>query len=166
MLSDATLNVVAPVFLADFTRRDLIVPELRERDAAGILGELSQALQRYGCVKDVLPLYHSALNRELLASSAVETGLAFPHARLPSVRQLQFALGRAPAPVAWGAGNASPVRLIFLLAVPATDATSYLHLLSSLARLAQDQRQINTLLNVRTAGEMLEVLRALRVRAT
>jgi PTS system fructose-specific IIC component len=165
MPSDLTLNVVVPVSLADFTFRDLIVPDLRECDAAGIIGELSQVLQRRGGVTDVLPLYHAALNRELLSNSALECGIAFPHARLSGVKQLQFALGRAPAPVSWCGKSSWPVRLVFLLAVPATDAASYLHLLSCLARLGQQPALVAELLDAETAEQMSLVLSRLKVRA-
>ena len=122
MLSEATINVAAPISLADYTRPALIVPRLRERDTAGIISELSQALQREGCVPDVLPFYQAALNQELLTNSALDCGLAFPHARLGGIKRLQFAFGRTPEPIVWGAKSAWPVQFIFLLAVPATDA--------------------------------------------
>ncbi len=153
---DLTMRAAGSVSLADFTQPGLIVPELRERDAAGIINELSQALHNEGWVPDLLPFYHAALNHELLANSALECGLAFPHARLSRVKQLQFAFGRAPQPVIWGAKGCRPVQLVFLLAVPATDAACYLHLLASLAKLGQ-QREV--LLALRQACD-LEAIRA------
>jgi PTS system nitrogen regulatory IIA component len=142
----------------------LIVPQLRERDTAGIIGELSQVLQRQGFVPDLLPFYHAALNQELLANSALECGLAFPHARLAGVKQLQFALGRTPVPVIWGAKGPWPVQLIFLLAVPATDAASYLHLLASLAKLGQQTERLAELRAAGNAEAILAVLAQIRLR--
>lgn len=136
---------------------------MRERDTAGIISELSQVLQREGTVADVLPFYHTALNQELLSHSALEPGLAFPHARMSGVKHLRFALGRAPEPVSW-ARNSCAVRFVFLLAVPATDAASYLQLLASLARLG---RQADLLTELGTAADpeaMLGVLERIRMR--
>jgi len=164
MRFDATLNLVNSATLADFTRPDLVVPELRERDTAGIISELSHVLRREGCVPDVLPFYHSALNQELLANSALECGLAFPHARLSGIRQVQFAFGRAPQPVPWGAKGAWPVQCIFLLAVPATDATTYLQLLASLARLGQQNGTLSHLRSAKSAAEVIAVLAGIKVR--
>jgi len=76
MLSEATTNIAAPVSLADYTRLELIVPQLRDRDTAGIISELSHVLQREGGVPDVLPFYQVALNQELLANSALDTAEA------------------------------------------------------------------------------------------
>jgi mannitol/fructose-specific phosphotransferase system IIA component (Ntr-type) len=156
---DITLNVVAPVALADYTRPGLIVPELRQADTAGIISELSQVLQRGGEIRDVLPFYQAALNQELLSNSALSCGIALPHARLNGIKQVVFALGRLPRPVLWGSGNPVAVRLVFLLAVPATDAAGYLHLLSSLARLGQQPSLLAELQLAREAEGMLKVLK-------
>ena len=164
MSSDLTATVVAPATLADYTCSQLIVPRLRERDTAGIINELSQALQREGCVADVLPFYHAALNRELLTNSTLDCGMAFPHARLSGIKQLRFALGRSPEPVICGGKGAAPLRLIFLIAVPATDAAGYLHLLASLARMAQSPQIFSELLSAQTAGAMLAVLSKIGIR--
>ncbi len=162
---DAGVNLVtASSTLASYTRPALIVPRLRERDTAGIINELSQVLQREGCVSDVLPFYQAALNQELLASSALDCGIAFPHARLSAVRHLQFALGRAPEPLIWGAKGSWPVQFIFLLAVPATDAANYLHLLASLARLGQQPSLLAELRAAETPESILAVLDRIRMR--
>lgn len=161
---ETTINSAAQVSLAHFTRPDLIMSELREHDTAGIISELSHVLQRQGCVADVLPFYHAALNQELMANSAQECGIAFPHARLAAVKQLQFALGRAAQPVIWGAKGSWPVQLIFLLAVPATDAACYLHLLASLARLGQQPELLAEMRAAPGADAMLAVLERIPLR--
>jgi mannitol/fructose-specific phosphotransferase system IIA component (Ntr-type) len=137
---------------------------LRERDTAGIIGELSQALQREGFVSDVLPFYHAALNHELLAGSALSCGIALPHGRLSGIKQLQFALGRAPEPVTWGVKGSWPVQFVFLLAVPATDAASYLHLLASLARFGHQGERVAQLRAAKDAASLLAVLEHTRIR--
>jgi mannitol/fructose-specific phosphotransferase system IIA component (Ntr-type) len=164
MLPDATTNVAAPISLVDYTRPALIVPRLREGDTAGIIGELSQALQREGCVPDVLPFYQAALNQELLANSALDCGLAFPHSRLGGIKRLQFAFGRTREPVVWGAKSAWPVQFIFLLAVPATDAAGYLQLLASLARLGQQPEQLAGLRSAESPETILAALEKIRLR--
>lgn len=164
MPSETPPSTIAPATLRDYTRPSLILPRLRQRDTAGVVNELSQALQREGCVPDMLPFYHAALNQELLAHSAGENGLAFPHARLSAVKHLQFALGRAPEPIAWGAKGSGRVDLVFLLAVPATDAASYLHLLASLARLGQQPQLLEELRSAPGAEAILDLLASMRLR--
>ncbi len=150
--------------VADYTHTGLVVPQLRERDPAGIISELSQVLQRHGCVPDLLPFYHTALNQELLTSSAVDGGLAFPHARLNGIKQLQFALGRTHEPVIWGSKGSLPVQIVFLLAVPATDAAPYLQLLAGLARLGQSSGLLLELRKAPDAQAILAVLQKIQMR--
>jgi mannitol/fructose-specific phosphotransferase system IIA component (Ntr-type) len=151
--------------LADFTRLGLIIPSLRGRDVASVLQELSQALHQAGCVADLLPFYHAALNREFLVSTDMEPGLACPHARLPGLKQLYFAYGRSEPPLTWGGGAGRSIHGVFLLAVPATDSAQYLRLVSGLVRLGQDTALLRTLRQATDAAQILRVLTEVRLRA-
>ncbi len=165
MSSDVIIGPAGLLSLADYTCPGLIVPQLRERDTAGIISELSKVLQQQGVVSDVLPFYHAALNHELLSNSALNCGIALPHGRLNGVKRLRFAFGRAPAPVAWGAKGSWPVQFVFLLAVPATDAASYLHLLASLASLGAQPERLSELRAAPDATGILAVLEKSKLRA-
>jgi mannitol/fructose-specific phosphotransferase system IIA component (Ntr-type) len=162
---DITIPSVGQLTMADYTRPELLVSQLRERDTAGIISELSQVLQREGVVSDVLPFYHAALNHELMSNSALECGIALPHGRLSGVKQLQFALGRVAQPVTWGSKSSWPVQLVFLLAVPATDAACYLHLLATLAKLGQEPKRVAELLAAPDAVAVMAILEKARIRS-
>lgn len=152
--------------LADFTSPSLIVPHVRGRDAASVIQELSQALQREKRIPDLLPFYHAALNQEFMVSTDMEAGMAFPHGRLPALKEVSFSLGRSDEPLRWGTRTAPTVRLVFLLAVPATDSTQYLLLISGLARLAKDHRLVETLHTARDTFEIVEVLKQVELRSS
>ena len=149
--------------LADFTSPGLILPHLRGHDAASVIQELSQALRREKRVPDLLLFYHAALNHEFLVSSDMEAGMAFPHARLPGLKELAFAVGRSLRPLDWGSKNTRSIRLVFLIAVPATDSTRYLLLIAGLARLAKDSQLVEKLHAAQDAFQMLEALRQIKL---
>jgi len=151
--------------LADFTRAGLIIPRLISRDATSAIHELSLALQREGCVADWLPFYHEALNREFLLSTDMEAGMAFPHARLAGLRELAFAFGCSDAPFAWGPGMTHPVRMVFLLAVPAS-AENYLPVISGLARLSEDGPLLETIRNAADSGNIMAAFRRVELRGS
>ncbi|HOW65652.1 MAG TPA: PTS sugar transporter subunit IIA [Candidatus Paceibacterota bacterium] len=150
--------------LGDFTRAELIVPQLQGRDAASVIRELSVRLQREAGVLDLLPFYQAALNREFLFSTAMDYGLAFPHARVSGLKRLSFALGRSADPLVWMPKSGPSVRLVFLCAVPATEATTYLQLISGLARLAEESLLLRKLLEAKEIFEILTTLRQIRLR--
>jgi len=151
--------------LGDFTSEGLILLDLPGSDPSSLIQTLSQALQREQRIPDLLPFYHAALNREFLCSTANGAGLAFPHARIASLEHISFALGRCPKPVAWGSPGAPLVRLIFLLAVPATSSTEYLLLISALARAGTNRALLDKLLTVADAPAALRLLKETRVQA-
>jgi mannitol/fructose-specific phosphotransferase system IIA component (Ntr-type) len=159
-----TVSPPITMTLADFTSPGLIVPQLRGQDAASVIQELSHALQREKRVPDLLPFYHAALNREFMVGTDMEAGMAFPHARLPVLKEVSFALGRSDTPLAWGTRVTRSVRLVFLMAVPATDSTQYLLLISGLARLAKDNRLMEILYAARDTFQIVEVLKQVELR--
>lgn len=165
MLPDTVTTPNRSMTLADFTDPGLILPRLRGQDAASVIQELAQALQRERRVPDLLPFYHAALNREFLVSTEMEAGMAFPHARLPGLKELSFAFGRSDEPLAWGTRGARTVRLVFLIAVPATEATQHLLFISGLARLAKQDQLVQKIHAARDTFQILEVLRQIKLRS-
>ena len=163
-MSSHLLAAERVVSLADFTSPGLIIPRLQGRDAATVIRELCAVLQREAGVPDLLPFYHAALNREFLFSTAMDHGVAIPHARVSGLARLSFALGRSAEPLVWVPRGRPLVRLVFLCAVPATEATAYLLLSSSLARLAKEPRWLKMLLEADGASEMLNALRQVTLR--
>ena len=167
MLGNSTaISGPTTMTLADFTSPGLIIPHLRGQDATSVIQELSQALQHEKRITDLLPFYHAALNREFMVSTDMEAGMAFPHARLPALKQVSFALGRSNEPLGWGTKASGSVRLVFLLAVPATDSTQYLLLTSGLARFAKDTRLVEKLHAAQDTFQMVEVLKQVELRTS
>ena len=164
MSIEEVIHPSARICLADYTRAELILPRLQREDVAGVVQELCRVLKKADQIVDSLPFYHAAMVREYLVSTVAGPGIAFPHARVHGLSQACFALGRSSEPIRWGSSEWSPVRLVFLSAVPATDAADYLCLLSGLTRLSKEQTLVEQLHNATTAEEMLAVLRQVKVR--
>lgn len=157
-------QIIEAISVADFTSESLIAPQVIGPDAAGVIQQLSRLLQQEARVPDLLPFYHAALNREFLVSTAMDYGMAFPHARMAGLKQLSFALGRSARPITWGSQATVPVRLVVLAAVPASDATTYLALISSLARLAREPQWLEQLHAAKDAAIIHAILRQIAIR--
>jgi PTS system nitrogen regulatory IIA component len=151
--------------LADFTSPGLIVPYLHGRGAAAVIQELSAALQREGRLTDLLQFYHSAVNREYLCSTVAEPGWAMPHALVKGLDKPYFVLGRCVPPMIWMKSNCRPVSLVFLFAIPKTDARAYVNLICGLARLSKAPHLVEPLLQGRDTFAVLDVLKQVKLRA-
>ena len=166
MPPNTIIHATGSMTLADFTSPGLIIPHLLGGEAASTIKELSQVLQIENRVPDLLHFYQAALNREFMVSTDTEAGMAFPHARVPGLKDVSFAFGRGRGPLRWGPNAARSVRLVFLIAVPATDATQYLLLISGLARLSRDSGLVAKLQAARDTFQILEVLQQVRLRTS
>ncbi|MBN2505163.1 MAG: PTS sugar transporter subunit IIA [Verrucomicrobia bacterium] len=149
--------------LADFTDASLIVPCLRERDMAGAIKELVELLHAGGWISDILPFYHAAMTREFLSSTAMECGLAFPHARTSGSDRLRFAFGRSRQPFAWGSPGNPRVQFVFVVAAPSRDSPCYLRLLSGLGHLGKTESLLGHLGEADTADRVLAALRQVEI---
>src|ERR1051326_46856 len=152
--------------LADYTGTDLTISDLVGEDVPGVVQELCQVLRNAQRIPDLLPFYHAVLVREYLVNTVVGSGVAFPHARLHGIERPCFAFGRSQHPIRWGSNDCTPVRLVFLSAVPATDAADYLCLLSALTRLSKEPAHVEQLKQAESSAQILAVLKQVRVRAS
>jgi mannitol/fructose-specific phosphotransferase system IIA component (Ntr-type) len=152
------------VTLADFTGEGLIVPRLQTRQMAGVIRELAGTFGASGGDWNVEELSRLALERESQMSTAMEFGAAFPHVRSKICPRLQFALGRFAVPVEWGGPGSLRVQFVFLNAIPAGDATGYLKLVMTMARLGKDQQLLQRFRDAGTARELLELLRSVPMK--
>ncbi len=142
--------------LAHYSSPALMISRLRGTDATTVTAELCSALQCQGKVHDLLSFFHAVIGRESLSSTVTSPGWALPHARVPGLPGLAFAVGRPAEPLLWF--GKETVDLVFLCAVPENDGATYLQLVSALARLSQDSARRERLLQAADSQAMFAVL--------
>jgi mannitol/fructose-specific phosphotransferase system IIA component (Ntr-type) len=143
----------------DWLHRELMVPSLCSDTKIGAIKELVDRLHDQGIVQDSLSFLQSVLERENQQSTILHDGVALPHARSRSVRELGVALGIARQPIDFPSGDdRRPVRVICLVAVPAQTRDPYLPLLATLAGTFSDQGLREALLHSTTADELHALL--------
>src|SRR5262245_60676251 len=114
-----------------------ICASLKARDRRGVVEELAALMKKaYPAQKiNVKDLAAAVLQRELkLGSTGLGDGVAIPHARLDTVKDVIGVFGRAPVPVDFGAVDGEPVRLFFLIVSPESMASDYAAALETVAK--------------------------------
>jgi len=161
---DTATNTGAILTLANFTCEALIIPELKSRDMAGTIQELSRAFQNHDLIWDAQKLHQIALEREQQMSTAMGFGVAFPHVRSDACPQLRFALGCSSAPFRWGKPGSLNVQFVFLNAIPANEPSGYLKLLSGMSKFGKENALLEQLRDCETAKQILEILGKVQLR--
>jgi PTS system nitrogen regulatory IIA component len=124
------------LLLTDLLTPDRIRVPLLAGDKLGVLRELTQLLaERAGTEPG--PLLRAVLEREQVLSTGIGHGIAIPHAKVATVRDLMLVCGSSPQGVDFDALDGAPVKLFFLLVGPESAAGQHVKALSRIARLVR-----------------------------
>ena len=139
-----------------------MLPELRSREATGIVTELCERLEAAGRIPDARVLAAAVIQRELMASTALTPGWAIPHARLQTSCDLSMAVGRCAEPLIWF-DSKQPIQMVFLFAVPEFAAADYLTVVSAMARFSREHERVDQLRQASDRKSMLHILSQIKL---
>jgi mannitol/fructose-specific phosphotransferase system IIA component (Ntr-type) len=113
---------------ADFVCFDALIPELQAQDRDGAIAELVTALDKAGQLgkgncEDIIK---EMIKREKEASTGMGKGIAVPHVKHNSVKDVVAAIGCSSAGIDFSALDKQPVYLIVLLVSPVDDPDRHL----------------------------------------
>ena len=114
-----------------------------------------------GRIQNASAFVQAVLKRESEFPTFVAKGVALPHLRGEVAQKLSLALGLSAAGIRWGRDARQMAKVVFLFAIPLTEAQTYLSLLSGLSSLVQDAKAFDALSQATHPEEMLRVLNAI-----
>jgi len=147
--------------VARFSNKSLMRPALEAETGEGVLSELVHLMAREGFVENPEGLLEAALNREVIMTTAVNNGLAFPHVRGVEGGGLTFSLGLKKEGLEFGAPDGGLTYVIFFIVIPSAASAFYLQLLSGLIEAFQEEVARERLLECTTPDELWETLTCL-----
>ncbi|WP_137626433.1 PTS 2-O-a-mannosyl-D-glycerate transporter subunit IIABC [Lactiplantibacillus pingfangensis] len=147
--------------LTKATSLDLISLDQELTTKADVFKFLTHKLFVAGKIKSETDFLDAIYQREAESVTGFENGLAIPHGKSDTVLAASFAVVRTQAPVA-DYESLTPdnqVRLIFLLAIPASDqGAEHLDMLAQLSTQLADADYRQRLLQAKSAQKMLAIL--------
>ena len=149
------------IVLAELFRPATITLNLQSADREAVLRELVNQIPELASQPDARPTLLRALHeREQLHSTGIGDGIALPHARNALVGLVDHAIivfGRHAQGIPYGAIDAQPARLFFLLIAPTV--TQHLAILARLSRLLRDPKLRQNLLTAEKPEQVLALIR-------
>jgi len=82
-------------------------------------------------------LMQAVEEREAVLSTGIGHGVGLPHGRSGQIQQLLVSAGVLPAPIAYDSLDGQPVRLLFLLVGPESEAGLHVKALSRITRIVR-----------------------------
>jgi mannitol/fructose-specific phosphotransferase system IIA component (Ntr-type)/predicted RNA-binding Zn-ribbon protein involved in translation (DUF1610 family) len=141
-----------------FSAETLMIPSLSGTDRDAVLAELCQKMADEGFIDDPATLRESALKREAIISTAVESGLAFPHVRCVEGGALTLALGVARKGIKFDPDGKANTHIVFFMVIPTAASAFYLKLLSGLSQVFQKPENREKLMDAETPEKLWKAL--------
>lgn len=129
-------------------------------DKAAAIDLLADLQDRAGNITDKAAYKKEIWTREELDSTAVENGVAVPHARCAAVKRAGLAAMTVPAGVDYGAEDGEPSTLFFMIAAPEGGGEVHMEMLSHLMVMLMDEEFCQKLLDADSVDRFLSLIDA------
>jgi len=139
----------------------MFVPALQARTKDGVLEELVNSFVAAGAVRNAALVLEMIHRREELGSTGIGHGIAIPHGRTTAAAKLQIAFGFSKRGLSWGALDAKPVHLVFMvLSPPHEQDNRYLPVLGRLVEVLSHPEEREKFAQVSTFAEFTNLLKS------
>lgn len=149
--------------ISDVLSADCVAFDRDLTDKAAVFGLLAGLLWRCGAVRSIDEFERSVWEREGLAMTGLQDGIAIPHGISPFVERPAMAYVRLLRPLPWESIDDKPVRHVFLLAIPRQEEGERdavrIRMLSTLARSLIRPGVISGIDEARSVDDLLAALR-------
>ena len=143
--------------LTDLASVEAILPTLKASSKKQALQEICERAAAVSGLSE-RELYDSILQRERLGSTGVGGGIAIPHCKLSSAKQIFGVFARLEKPVDFDAQDGAPVDVIYMLVAPETAGADHLKALARIARVLRDPQLVKRLRATRDADALFLLL--------
>jgi len=138
-----------------FVRRSLI-PDIHSTDKKSTIRLLSEALSEEENTPDKEDIYQIVMAREKEMGTALEHGVAIPHAHMSGVSAPYVVFARSIHGIDWDSPDGKLTHFIFLIIVPEKDKAIHIKILQGIATTMSDVRVRKSLLKARDDREILD----------
>jgi fructose-specific phosphotransferase system IIA component len=145
--------------ILDLITEDCVKVPLTGTTKNDILREMLLLLKNAGKIEDVESIFTVLRKREDQGSTGLEAGIAVPHAKTDTIKDLVLAVGIAPLGVDFESLDGKPSKIFFLVLAPPEKTGKHLEVLSEVARISQSSAFLRILISSQTPQEVVEMFR-------
>jgi len=143
--------------LIDLINEKVVKIPLESTIKEDVFRELFDLLYNTGDITEPDETLDAVLARELLLSTALENGIAIPHAKTKGVAALTIALGISPAGIDADSQDGKPSHAFFLILAPPDQSGPHLEAISEIALAARSSSFRRLLITSRSPEEIVEL---------
>ncbi|MHC4264619.1 MAG: PTS sugar transporter subunit IIA [Planctomycetota bacterium] len=131
---------------------------LEANDKESAIIELLDLLDKNGLLQDRESAQEAVMTREKTRSTGIGSGIAIPHGKCSSVKELVMTMGIVPEGMDFQSVDGKPVKIIILLVSPLDQTGPHIQALASISRLMLDETFKSKLEESSSADELYDLL--------
>lgn len=144
--------------LTQLLTKELIRIGLHHSDKRGIVEELIGILADAGKVADPRRLLEEAMAREAKGSTGLERGVAVPHCKTDTVKELTCSMAVSREGLDFKAVDGRPSHIFIFLAAPTEMSGPHVKALANIAKLSQSDEFLERLRLATSPAEALRII--------
>jgi len=152
--------------LLDTLTPECIKAPLNASDKKCVIDELVDVLAEAGKIADPEAVKNVVWAREQSRTTGIGHGLAIPHGKSESVKELAMAIGKPPEPIDFASIDQKPVRLVVLLASPPDRTSEHIQALARISKLMTDEEFRERIYDAAAAQEIYDLLQSQELAAS
>jgi fructose-specific phosphotransferase system IIA component len=145
---------IESINLKNYLDKKCIIPKLKSNTKEEIIKELVDVLEKHNKIIDKERVLNDIYERERIASTGLENGIAIPHAKSRGTRELAIAIGIKREGVNFDAVDGKPSKIFIMIIFPFNYSGQYLQLLSNIAKLLSSEQSREFLINCESSEEI------------
>ena len=144
--------------ISDVLERKTVIPNLQARSKPEVIRELAENLAAaYPSINDE-KLIEVLLEREKLCSTAVDSGVAIPHAKMSGISDIIAGFGRSKEGIDYDSLDSKLTHLFIILVAPETSIGGHIQLLARISKIFKNPELRAKLMTLETQEEIYDSL--------
>ncbi len=144
--------------LSEVLTKDRIIINLNGRDKYDVLEKMIHEIGTSEKVTNEADILEKVIDREKIKSTGIGGGIGIPHAQTSGVAGIIACLGISPQGIEFKAIDSRPVHLVFLIVTKEQTDSTYLGLLSRIARLFIDEAFKQRIIKSNSPDEIMDII--------
>ena len=142
--------------LIDLLTEEVVKVPMQASTKHDAFRELIEVLKKAGRIDDAEAVFRDVVARDDVMSTALENGIAIPHAKTKEVHQLVMALGVSDKGIDCSSLDGEPTKIFFLVLAPPDQSGPHIEALAEIARATKSNAFRRLLLSSQNAAEVVE----------
>lgn len=144
--------------IEDFLEVKTIVTSLDSTTKKDVIGELAGSISSTHSNINPERLVEALLEREKLCSTAVDSGVAVPHAKISGITDIVLGFGRSLEGIVFDSLDKQPTHFFITLIAPEDTTSTHIQMLARISKIFKDPELRSKLLQCESEQEIYEAI--------